>query len=66
MTPLVVMEVIRAGFVFGTELLKFMQTKQGMELITKSLEDRKKWDSFWKDVGESLGNFFTGKLFKLE
>lgn len=63
MTPVAILETIHAGFLFGTELLKFAQTDQGRDLIEQSLADRAKWDSFWLDVGNGLTAFFTGTLF---
>ena len=63
MTPEAIMLTIRAGFEFGTELLRYLQTPEGQAVVRKSLEDRAAWDKFWQDVGDGLKKFFTGELF---
>jgi hypothetical protein len=63
MSPELVLSTIKAGFDFGTELLKFLQTDQGRDLVKQSLEDRAKWDAFWSQTGDGMRKFFTGQLF---
>lgn len=64
MTPELIFATIKAGFEFGIELLRFLQTDQGRKLVEQSMKDRAAWDSFWKDAGNGLKDFFSGKLFE--
>lgn len=66
MTPTAILMTIQAGFMFGTELLKFLQTDEGKKLVNKSLEDRAAWDKFWGEVGTGIKQLFSGELFKNE
>jgi len=54
---------MRPAFEAAKELFKFLQTKQGQELIAQSLKDREEWDRFWSEAGGGLAKFFSGKLF---
>jgi len=64
MDPTTILATIRAGFEFGTELLKYLQTETGREFAKQVLQDRAKWDSFWLDVGKGLEKVFSGAVFK--
>jgi hypothetical protein len=64
MTPEMILATIKAGFEFGIELLKFLQTDEGKKLVNKSLEDRTAWDKFWTDVASGLRKLFSGELLK--
>ena len=65
MTPETILLTIRAGFEFGTELLRYLQTTEGQEFVRQSLNDRAAWDSFWGDAGKQLKRFFSGELFNV-
>jgi hypothetical protein len=64
MTPEAILLTIRAGFEFGTELLRYLQTDKGQEFAAQVLNDRAAWDKFWLDAGGGLKRLFTGDLFK--
>ncbi len=64
MDPLTILATIRAGFEFGTELLKYLQTEHGQKMVEKSLESRENWEEFWGRVGGGLQKFFSGELFQ--
>lgn len=64
MTPELILATIKAGFDFGTELLKYLQTDQGRALVQQSMNDRASWDTFWQHIGGGLKQFFSGDLFK--
>jgi len=68
MTPdaLLIIGTIRAGFEFGTELIKFLLTEEGRKLVNQMLQDRKAWDKFWSDVGVGLKKLVTGELFRAQ
>ena len=63
-TPALVLATIQSAAQFGTELLKFAQTEDGMRIIQKSFEDRAAWDKFWVDASAWFKKFVTGELFK--
>ncbi len=48
MTPDMIAALGKAGFEFGTELLKFWQTEQGKKAFEQMLLDRANWDAGWK------------------
>jgi len=50
MTPEAVLAAIRAGFEFGTELCRFLQTPEGQRVLKQSREDRAAWDAWWQRV----------------
>lgn len=64
MTPVEILATIKAGFEFGTEALRFLQTDEGRKLINQSMQDRKAWDDFWANAGRGVKSLFTGELFK--
>lgn len=64
MTPEVIIATIKAGFEFGTELLKYLQTEEGKAFVKKSTEDRAAWDKFWVDAGAGLKGLISGEMFK--
>ena len=68
MTPdaLLIIGAIRAGFEFGTQLIKYLMTEEGKKLVIKSLEDRAAWDKFWGDVAGWLEKFISGELFRAQ
>lgn len=55
-----ILATIRAGFEFGTELLKYLQTDEGKAFSKQALQDRASWDKFWADTGKDLKTFFSG------
>lgn len=59
-----ILSTIRAGFEFGTQTLKYLQTETGREFAKQVLADRAKWDSFWLDIGKGLEKLFSGAVFK--
>ena len=65
MNPETIVLTVRAGFEFGTALLRFLETEEGRALVKKSLEDRAAWDQFWADVGGGVKSLFTGELFNV-
>lgn len=64
MTPELIIGTIRAGFEFGIELLRFLQTEQGRKFAEQTLKDRAAWDAFWSDTATGLQRLFNGDLFK--
>ncbi len=64
MDPLTILATIRAGFEFGTELLKYLQTEHGQKTVEKALETQENWDAFWGKVGAGIQKLFSGELFK--
>ena len=54
MTPEAILLTIRAGFEFGTELLRYLQTPEGQAVVKKSLEDSAAWEKFWQGVGDGM------------
>lgn len=64
MTPGEIVAAIKAGFEFGTELLRFLQTAQGKALLEQSMRDRTATDKFFADAASAIGRFVKGDLFK--
>ena len=55
-----VLGVLQAAFVFGTELLKFLQTDEGKALLAKATVDRATFDGFCADAAKSVTGFLKG------
>jgi hypothetical protein len=59
-----ILATIKAGFEFGTEALRFLQTEQGKDLVERSLKDRAAMDKFWADVAAGAKAVIKGDIFK--
>ena len=64
MTPEMILATIKAGFEFGTELVRYLQTEDGKAFVKKTTEDRAAWDKFWSEAGRGLKGLVSGEMFK--
>lgn len=62
--PNLILTTIKAGFDFGTELLKYLQTDQGKAFIKKMTEDAAAREKWWAEVCDWSTKFFKGDLLK--
>jgi len=53
------LETAKAGFEFGTEVMKFLATEQGQKVVEKSLADRAEWDQRWAKFGKQIEDAFA-------
>lgn len=52
------MGAIQAGFQFGIELLKYLQTPEGQKFAARVNENSVEWDAFWKNAGDGIKKLF--------
>lgn len=68
MTPLaiflLILGTIKAVAELGVEALKFIQTEQGKQIVTKMIEDRETWDKNVTALGNWVKALVRGELFK--
>lgn len=64
MDPTAILATIRAGFDFGTELLRYLQTPEGKAFTEQAIKDRAAWDKFWADAASGIKRLVSGELFK--
>ena len=61
-TPETVLMTITAVANAVSKTMDFLMSPNGQALVTKSIEDRTKWDKFWADTGEAFKRFFKLEL----
>lgn len=52
-------QMLKAGFEFGTEVCKTLQTPEGQKALAQMAADRQKWDADWAAVGKRIDAFLT-------
>jgi len=62
MLPELIIGTIKAGFEFGIELLKFLQTPQGAAALEQATKDRAAWDKWWADREKDVKGMFGAVL----
>jgi hypothetical protein len=64
MTPVAILETIRAVAEAVAEYFRWLQTEQGKRFSDQVMSDRVAWDKFWIDAGIGLKRLFSGELLK--
>ncbi len=65
-----ILATLRAGFEFGIQLLKFLQSSNGKRMVAKALDEAEKneqsWNAFWRRVGEITARLFSSNPLEIK
>lgn len=63
---LLVLPAVRAGFEFGVELLRFLATAEGQQMVGQWRSDDKALRAAAKQIGAWIQKLFLGQIIKFD